>query len=148
MVTYRWLQTKNKRWIYTYWKNNQIVCFLDFELVAANKQCTGSEIFQGKQKTIDQCSKACKGKATMFIYGQAPNQQVCDEQGCKCLCETSSKNGKCTMTNNIRYNLYAYSQFKTGEVVIIITFFCHLRIIFTLLTVFASEAVNAGVRLK
>ena len=80
--------------------------------MAEKKECTGSEIYGPRLKTIDLCYKACKGKASMFAYGLAPTR--CGEDGCRCLCETSSTNGKCTMTDHSGYNLYAY---RPGEIV-------------------------------
>ena len=86
--------------------------------MAKKKECTGSEIFQVNQKTIDLCYKACKGFSSMFIYGLSPTR--CFEDGCNCYCETSSTNGKCTIKDDSGFNLYAY---KTGEIVITIIFF-------------------------
>ena len=86
---------------------------LDFKLVAEKRECTGSWIEQGYQKTIQHCYDACKRKASMFTYGLAPER--CSDQGCKCWCATSSKNGKCTMSRHPNFNLYAYTLLKTGE---------------------------------
>ena len=88
------------------WRHDNIVCFLDFKLVAEKKECTGSEVGQGDVKTIQLCYDACKGKASMFVYGLAPDR--CNENGCKCWCETSSENGTCMMKDNSGFNLYAY----------------------------------------
>ena len=60
----------------------------------------------------------------MFLYGLAPDR--CNKAGCKCVCETSSKNGECTMIDHSGYNLYAYRLEKIGEIVITITFFRYL----------------------
>ena len=62
----------------------------------------------------------------MFIYGLA--QIRCTVDGCKCACETSSKNGECTMTDHYGYNLYASkTAVKQGEVVITMAYFCSLQ---------------------
>ena len=95
--------------------------------MAKKKECTGSEIFQGYLKTIDLCYKACKGKASMFIYGLAPTR--CSGDKCSCYCETASTDGKCTMKDHSGYNLYAYTVVKKGKIVITITFFRSLQTI-------------------
>ena len=105
-----------------YWKSNTIVCLLDFKLVAKMKECAGSETYAGNMKTVDFCSHACIGKASMFIYGLAPYR--CNKDSCKCICETASTDGKCTMKDHAGFNLYAYSQFKKiGEILITISIF-------------------------
>ena len=110
--------------------------------MAKKKECTGTDkIFQGIQKTVNLCRNACKGKASMFIYGLAPSR--CNKDGCQCRCEMSSKNGMCTMTAHSGYNLYGY---KTGEIVITIIFFSLLiknfRIWLLVGTEFESKSVN------
>ena len=107
-------------------KHSNIVCLLDFELVGEKKECTGSEENQGYLRTINLCYNACKGKASMFIYGLAPDR--CNGDGCKCICETSSKDGQCTMKDQPVYNLYAYTVVKKGEIVIIRTIFYTKRL--------------------
>ena len=87
--------------------------------MAEKKECTGSEVGQGDVKTIQLCYDACKGKASMFVYGLAPDK--CNENGCKCWCETSSDNGTCTMKGHSGFNLYAYGQL--GKMFIIIHLF-------------------------
>ena len=103
-------------------KHNNIVYLLDFKLVAEKQECTGGagdEEYQGYLKTIQLCQDACKRISSMFIYGLAPR---CNMNGCKCYCEKSSKDGKCTMVGN-EYNLYAYTVDKKGEKAITIAFF-------------------------
>ena len=95
--------------------------------MAEKRECTGSEIGQGKLKTLHLCHDACKGKASMFIYGMAPS--LCDGDGCSCYCEASSMNGECTMKDHQEFNLYAYVIVK-GEIVLSINFFRYLQKIF------------------
>ena len=113
----------------SYWnvyrRRTNHIFLLDFKLVAEKKECTGSEIQQGTMKTIQLCHNACKGKSSMFAYGLAPDR--CNGDGCRCICETSSKNGTCTMTSHSGYNLYAYTK---GEIFIIIIFYINLKNIF------------------
>ena len=93
------------------WKHNNVVCLLDSQLViiAEKKKCTGSEISIGKLKTISLCHEACKGKATMFVYGLYPSR--CDKDGCDCFCETSSKDGGCATQDHLGFNLYAVKEY-------------------------------------
>lgn len=65
---------------------------LGYRLVAEKYECFGSEIYQDYQKTIEACYNICKWKSSMFIYGREGN---CDSNGCKCWCETASKEGRC-----------------------------------------------------
>ena len=101
-------------WDVYHWEYNHIICLLDFKLVAEKKECAGSEIAQGYLKTIQLCHDACKGKASMFAYGRAPER--CNKDGCQCLCETSSKNGMCTIKSHSGYNLYGYTLYMKGEI--------------------------------
>ena len=101
---------------------DQIICFLDFKLIAEKKECTGDEIIKGFMKNIHLCYNACKGKASMFLYGVSSTSR-CNNDGCACVCETASTNGECTMTDHYGFNLYAYTLGKVGEIVMTITFF-------------------------
>ena len=84
-------------------------------MVAEKKICTGSAPQEvGALKTIDTCHDRCKGKASMFSYGVG--EGGCNSRGCLCICEITSKEGQCTMTDSDRFNLYAYPLEKTGEI--------------------------------
>ena len=74
----------------------------------------------------------------MFVYGRTGTNK-CNKQGCRCFCETASKDGMCTRTtrDNSDYDLYAYTvkysidPVKTverggGEVIITMSFFPYL----------------------
>lgn len=57
----------------------------------------------------------------MFIYGLPPSR--CDEHGCDCYCESSSKDGKCAMEVHSGYNLYVNTVAQKGKIDITITVF-------------------------
>ena len=101
-------------------KNKKIVYLLAFKRVGEKKECNGSEIEQGTQKTIYLCHDVCEGLASMFIYGLAPDH--CNKDGCNCSCKTSSKDENCTVTDHSGFNLYAYTEVEQGEKVITINF--------------------------
>ena len=76
------------------------------------KECDGSEIFQGRLATIAECANECIGKASMFGFATDDfGGNRCFDDGCNCICETSAKeDGTCDMVPNISYRLY---KFKT-----------------------------------
>ena len=63
-------------------------------------ECDGTEINKGRFLTVDGCSLACKGIATMFIYGTG---KKCNKKGCICWCEST-----CSMIPIENYELYEY----------------------------------------
>ena len=124
MISYQPNITSQFYWNIYYFKNNNIVCLLDFKRVAEEKECIGTEIYAGYLKTLQLCRNACKGEASMFVYARTGTSK-CNDQGCRCFCETASEDGKCTMKDNSNYNLYAYTV-KEGEIIITKTFFRYL----------------------
>ena len=86
----------------------------EYELVAAQKECDGSETFM-VQSSLHNCASFCYGKSTMFAYGTNDfGNNRCGGAnyagGCQCLCETAAlAGGTCTQTANTGYRLYKYS---------------------------------------
>ena len=65
-------------------------------------------------KTIDDCANICKGTSSMFAFGGKGlgRDDVCNEAGCRCLCEISaSEDGTCTEIDNDGYRLYKFRRF-------------------------------------
>ena len=72
-------------------------------------ECTGAEEGQGKM-TIDQCAERCNGLSDLFAFGTNDyGTPRCSGGKCKCLCETSSNDGKCQITNHDGYRLYIHT---------------------------------------
>ena len=79
-------------------------------------ECDGAEISKGRFSNIVECSLACKGVSTMFIYGSGSK---CNKDGCTCWCETSAlSNGTCTYTPIPNYNLYTHNNLEKGRLII------------------------------
>ena len=71
-------------------------------------ECTGSEIYQDFIASIHSCASICSSLATMFIYGT--NSETCNDEGCKCWCETSARyGGNCETKSNTKFNLYRFT---------------------------------------
>ena len=88
------------------------ICFLTLEwlLVSEKKECGGSEFHIGALSTIDECSKSCYGRSSMFAFGTNDYGTIrCWENGCSCYCETAaSSEGTCSQSNHNGYRLYKY----------------------------------------
>lgn len=70
------------------------------------KKCSGSESTQGKMTSVSDCANACKGYASMFIFGTNEfGSKHCDEDGCSCYCETDKN---CDMVSHNGYRLYKF----------------------------------------
>ena len=112
-----------------HWKNNNVVCLLDYGLVAEKTQCTGSERNAGFMPSSYACYEQCKGEATMFVYASDPSRctRANSRSYCACFCETSSKIGKCTHVYHSQFNLYAVGEYfmveQQGKIVISLHFF-------------------------
>ena len=92
----------------SYW----LFSIIEWALVEENRECDGTEINKGRFLTVDGCSLACKGIATMFIYG---TRKKCNEKGCICWCETSAlPDSTCSMIPIENYELYEYVNLAIG----------------------------------
>ena len=62
--------------------------------------------------SVDGCAEACKGQASMFVFGTNDfGVDRCEANGCKCLCETSAKaDGTCDVVEHTGYRLYRFSE--------------------------------------
>ena len=96
----------------SYWFNIifKILFLLEWLLVADKTECGGSEE-SSTTSTVDECSKACHGKSSMFAFGTNDyGNPRCDSTGCVCLCETAaSTDGKCSQISHSGYRLYKYT---------------------------------------
>ena len=83
---------------------------LDWELVAAKKECSGKETGMGRVVSSDVCASRCHGKSSMFALGTNDYfNNRCNERGCTCLCETAAKSdGTCNMIDDTGYRLYKF----------------------------------------
>ena len=71
-------------------------------------ECDGTDIDQGWISSRHGCAAICSRLATMFIYGI--NAEVCNDEGCKCWCETvAGYGGTCTTEANAKFNLYRFT---------------------------------------
>ena len=71
-------------------------------------ECTGTKIDQGWISSRHSCAAICSSLATMSIYGI--NAEVCNDEGCKCWCETAAGyGGTCTTKANAKFNLYRFT---------------------------------------
>ena len=97
-----------------------INCFsLDFQLVAEQAECLGSEKLVGYFKNVGSCASACRNQSEMFIYGI--NKHGVDRcwhaDGCNCMCQYDTTNFKCdTQSLHHGYDLYKFE----GEIIEII----------------------------
>ena len=56
--------------------------FPDWLLVKEKTECRGKEINEGYLATVDECSRRCKGKSSMFIFGTNDyNLKRCKDDG-------------------------------------------------------------------
>ena len=78
--------------------------FLDeYDLVAENKECDGSEIKSGNFASVSECASSCKSASSMFIF-RIDTCSLCD-----CYCETNATNdGTCHMKDIFGYSLYKF----------------------------------------
>ena len=84
---------------------------LEWELLVAKQECSGSEIDKGKLPSVDDCASQCKGVASLFAFGTNDfGTDRCDNvDGCTCLCETSAtEEGICNTESHNGYRLYKY----------------------------------------
>ena len=77
-------------------------------MVGEKKECKGKDVDQGQKDSLEDCAKACIGKASMFIFGTNDfGVDRCDGESCQCFCETSANaDGTCNMVENKGYRLY------------------------------------------
>ena len=87
---------------------------LEWVLVQEKTECSGSESFIGEFPSISGCASQCKMVSSMFAFGTNDyGTERCNNDGCKCLCETSAtEEGTCTIVNHNGYRLYKYSKGK------------------------------------
>ena len=67
-------------------------------------------------KTVDDCANVCEGISSMFAFGEKGlgRDDVCNEVGCRCLCEVSaSDDGTCNEIDVTGYHLYKFRRFGT-----------------------------------
>lgn len=83
----------------------------DWFLTANKTECEGTEEYMGVISTVDECSKRCKEKSSMFIFGTNDYGTTrCFSKGCNCLCETAaSSKGICSQIRHDGYRLYKYT---------------------------------------
>lgn len=61
----------------------------------------------GYYASASECAYACKGKSTMISYGTNDfGDTNCNNNGCKCNCETSASGGTCSISITKKYKLY------------------------------------------
>ena len=86
-------------------------------MVAEHTECKGTETNEGKMNSIDECANACRKKSSMFVFGTNDfGGNGCDNQGCKCLCETGANaDGSCENVQNKGYRLYRLSSLGKYE---------------------------------
>ena len=71
-------------------------------------ECEGTEEFQGKKKTEEECANSCRGISSLFIYGTNEfGLDRCDSAGCSCFCELPS-GGECIQKEHKGFKLYKY----------------------------------------
>ena len=92
--------------------------------VASRKECDDSEKFNIAHaqeegiKTVDDCANICIGTSSMFAFGAKGlgRDELCNEIGCRCLCEISaSEDGTCKEVNIDGYRLYKFRRFGKGR---------------------------------
>ena len=82
-------------------------CFLEFALVAQERECSGKQEHGCLQTSVENCARSCHNKSSMFAF--ASSSKRCRGGRCKCSCETSaSANGTCNQTGNPAFNLYKF----------------------------------------
>ena len=87
----------------------------DFYLRGKDQRCSDwdhgyTSYSAGYLDSVEQCYQACQFISTMFSFGKNSTRSDpdrCNSTGCHCLCETSSKWGHCTRTQDGGYNLYS-----------------------------------------
>ena len=81
-----------------------------YSLVGPKKECGGSEKNKGRMDSIDECAKACKGLASMFVFGTNDFEvDRCNAEGCTCYCETAAKDdGTCQIVDHNGFRLYRF----------------------------------------
>ena len=85
-------------------------------LVSEKKECSGPEMVAGKLKTLADCAQACRGIASMFLYGTTDfGTKRCDSEGCNCVCETNARSGDCEEVDHKGYRLYKYTTIFKGN---------------------------------
>ena len=84
---------------------------LAWSIVGEQQECEGREIGKGKMDSIDDCAKACREHASMFVFGTNDfGVDRCDLTGCNCLCETGARSdGTCDTADHRGYRLYKFS---------------------------------------
>ena len=88
-----------------------LILNLDWELYAKGKRCPSFGDYKGRQNTVDSCGSACKGVASMFIFGTNDLEGVgCYSGfGCDCYCATGATDqGTCTTVENNWTHLYRF----------------------------------------
>ena len=96
--------------------SSNTVLGLDWTLVSEKRECNGPEIWAGKLKSLEDCATACRGIASMFIYGTTDfGTKRCDSEGCNCVCETPARSGACEEVDHKGYRLYKYTTIFKGN---------------------------------
>ena len=88
----------------------------DIYLYANDSRCSDwdwdyTSYSAGYLDSVEQCYQACKFVSTMFSFGKNSTRwqdpDGCNSAGCLCVCETSSKWGRCPVTLDGGSNLYS-----------------------------------------
>ena len=95
-------------WCY-YWAS---LC-TEWSIVEGEKECSGDEISKGRVNSVEDCAKACRDYASMFIFGTndfSRVRQYCNANGCECYCETSAKEDRtCDTVTHNGFRLYRFT---------------------------------------
>ena len=89
------------------------VFYLEYELVAENKTCTGQYGNAGIFHKVSNCADACREMTkSMFAFGRRGSSRCSTENGCKCWCQKDSLDGVCTGSQiySSGYDLYRIKQ--------------------------------------
>ena len=94
----------------------QNILFSDWYLVQEKAECTGTEAFQGKKRSLEECANSCRGTSELFIYGTTDFgiDRTCSSTGCNCFCELPS-GGECTQKKHGGFRLYEFGSVNEGK---------------------------------
>ena len=78
-----------------------------FTKVAVSQDCKDKNTYKGYKKTPEECSQACFGSSTVFVFGKTNKR--CSSSGCKCYCIHAPKDGKCQQYSHSYYDIYRFN---------------------------------------
>ena len=93
---------------------NNIFLAMDFDKTAhlnkykiiVTKSMSWSGSSQEKLTSVSDCANACKGNASMIVFGTNEfGSKHCDEDGCSCYCKTDKN---CDVVSHNGYRLYTF----------------------------------------